>query len=101
MARDGSASVFCCNPRRVPVDVLLRDKDAVRSPADSAVPADPALPPATGPCPVCPLLEEQLRATREAAYWRAMHRRAVERETQLKQRLAEVEAKLRELRCSQ
>jgi transposase len=95
MARDGSASVFCCTPRRVPVDVLLREKDAVRSPADSAVPADPALPPATGPCPVCPLLEEQLRATREAAYWRAMHRRAVERETQLKQRLAEVEAKLR------
>jgi transposase len=95
MARDGSASVFCGTPRRVPVDELLREKDAVRSPADSAVPADPALPPATGPCPVCPLLEEQLRATREAAYWRAMHRRAVERETVLKQRLAEVEAKLR------
>jgi transposase len=41
------------------------------------------------------LLEEYLRATREACYWRAMHRRAAERETQLKQRLAELEAKLR------
>jgi transposase len=41
------------------------------------------------------LLEEHLRATREAAYWRAMHRRAVEREAHLKQRLAAVEAQLR------
>lgn len=48
-----------------------------------------------GPCPVCPLLDEQIRATREVAYWRALHRRAVERETKLKQRLAELEAKLR------
>jgi transposase len=41
------------------------------------------------------LLEEKLKATQEAAYWRAMHRRATEREAQLKQRVAELEAKLR------
>jgi transposase len=56
---------------------------------------DPAAPVATGPCPVCPLLEEKLQATREAAYWRALHRRAVDREAKLKQRVAELEAKLR------
>jgi transposase len=41
------------------------------------------------------LLEEKLKATQEAAYWRAMHRRATEREAHLKQRVAELEAKLR------
>ena len=56
---------------------------------------DPVVPVATSPCPVCPLLEEKLRAAREAAYWRAMHRRAVEREAKLKQQVTELEAKLR------
>jgi transposase len=55
----------------------------------------PAVPVATGPCPVCPLLEEKLQAAREAAFWRALHRRAVEREAKLKQQVAELEAKLR------
>jgi transposase len=96
MSADGSAAVCCFSPRRVPVDERLREQDAARfpSPGTAAV-ADPASPPASGPCPVCPFLEEQLRHAREAAYWRAMHRRAVEREGQLKQRLAELEAKLR------
>jgi transposase len=71
---------------------------ACKTPRASATTAAPlgATPPSPlGPCPVCPLLEKQLQASREAAYWRVMHRRAVERETQLKQRLAELEAKLR------
>jgi transposase len=95
MCADGSASVSCFSPRRVPVDELLGETDAVRAPSAGRTTADPTMPPALGPCPVCPLLEEHLRATREAAYWRAMHRRAVEREAHLKQRLAELEAKLR------
>ena len=41
------------------------------------------------------MLEEKLRAAREAAYWRAMHRRAVDREAKHKQRIAELEGKLR------
>ncbi len=68
----------------------LRDKDAVGSTSDGA-----AMPAADGPCPVCPLLEEKLKATREAAYWRVMHHRATEREAKLKLRIAELEAKLR------
>lgn len=56
---------------------------------------DAAVPLATGPCPVCPLLEEKLKAAREAAYWRVMHRRAVDREAKLKHQVAELEAKLR------
>ena len=90
MSVDGSATTFCFTPLHIPADALLRETDAGRSAADGA-----AVPAADGPCPVCPLLEEKLRATREAAYWRAMHRRATEREAQLKHRVAELEAKLR------
>jgi transposase len=90
MSVDGSVPLFCSTPSRVPVDELLREKDAVGSTSAGA-----AVPAADGPCPVCPLLQEKLKATREAAYWRAMHRRAIEREAQLTQRVAELEAKLR------
>jgi transposase len=54
---------------------------------------EPPLP--TGPCPVCPFLTQQLEDRREAAYWKAMHQRGSERETKLKQKIAELEAKLR------
>jgi transposase len=90
MSVDGSATTFCFTPLRIPADALLREQDAVRSTSDGA-----AVPAAAGPCPVCPLLEEKLKATQETAYWRAMHRRATEREAQLKHRVAELEAKLR------
>jgi transposase len=90
MSADGSATIFCFTPARVPLDELLREKDAVGSTSDG-----PAVSAADGPCPVCPWLEEKLKASRETAYWRAMHRRATEREAQLKQRVAELEAKLR------
>ncbi len=90
MSVDGSATIFCSTPLRVPVVELLRDKDAVGSTSDGA-----AMPAADGPCPVCPLLEEKLKATREAAYWRVMHHRATEREAKLKLRIAKLEAKLR------
>ncbi len=53
----------------------------------------PPLP--TGPCPVCPRLAQEFEPYRQAAYWKAQHQRALEREAQLKQRLAELEAKLR------
>jgi transposase len=88
MSVDGSATVFCFTPRRVPVTELLQEQAA--SSADSAASLQP-----TEPCPVCPLLAEKAEASRQATYWRVMHRRAVEREDQLKQRVAELEAKLR------
>lgn len=88
MSADGSRTVFCFTPRRVPVDELLRESRA--APAALAPPVLGA-----GPCPVCPLLAEKNEAVRQATYWRVMHGRAVEREGQLKQRLAELEAKLR------
>ncbi len=53
----------------------------------------PALP--TEPCPVCPRLAAEFEPYRQAAYWKALHQRACQREAQLQQRLAELEAKLR------
>ena len=42
----------------------------------------PASPPR--PRPVCPRLEQEFEAFRQAAYWKAMHGRALQREAQLK-----------------
>lgn len=52
----------------------------------------PPLP--TGPCPVCPRLDQDFEPWRQAGYWKAQHQRAVQREAQLQQRIAELEAKL-------
>jgi transposase len=89
--------VFCFTPRRVAVDVLLQEQAAARSAACGSPPATPAVvPPASGPCPICPVLEAKNEAAREAAYWRVMHRRATEREAKLKLRVGQLEAKLRQ-----
>lgn len=85
MPADGSATVFCVTPQRIPVDLV----GTTPTPTCSA----PPLP--TGPCPVCPRLAQEFEPYRQAAYWQAMHQRAVQREQQLQQRIAELEAKLR------
>lgn len=83
--------MFCFKPRRVPVAELLKEEAIVpASSADGATPLQPA-----APCPVCPLLAENAEAARQATYGRVMHGRAVEREDKLKQRVAELEAKVR------
>src|SRR4051794_16166337 len=48
-----------------------------------------------GPCPVCPRLAQEFEPWRQAAYWQAMHQRAVEREAQLKDQIARLQAQLR------
>src|SRR4051794_27691716 len=71
--------------------------DAARVPLPTAPPplacSAPSLP--DGPCPVCPRLAVEFEPWRQASYWKAMHQRALDREAQLKQRLAELEAQLR------
>jgi transposase len=94
MSEDGSASVFCCTPLRVAANEVGTD---LRTPASRRDPESvcsaPALP--TGPCPVCPHLAEKFEPYRLAAYWRAQHQRACNREDMLKARVAELEAQLR------
>ena len=97
---DGSASVFCFTPLRVPVSELARLDACSPAPTSlsEAVCSAPPLP--QGPCPVCPRLEQEFEAYRQAAYWKAMHARAVQREAQLQAENQRLQAQLR-LRAQQ
>jgi len=77
------ASPLCPETPRLPLTTLLPP------PACSA----PPLP--DGPCPVCPLLAQEFEPWRQAAFCKAMHQRARDREAQYQQRIAELEAQLR------
>jgi transposase len=48
-----------------------------------------------GPCPVCPRLAQEFEPWRQAAYWKAMHQRAREREALLRQEVEQLRAHLR------
>jgi len=92
---DGSASIFCFTPTRVTVSELDRLRTAGASPESSPGPvcSAPSIP--HGPCPVCPRLEQEFEPWRQAAYWRTMHRRALEREAQLQAEVDRLQALLR------
>src|SRR6266852_6185797 len=94
MSADGAASIFCFTPLRVPVEPL-----GPRAAADTVRPAQPQDPPPcsapllpTGPCPVCPRLAHEFEPYRQAAYWKAQHQRACQREAQLKEENARLQA---------
>jgi transposase len=91
---DGSASVFCCTPLRVTVSELDRLR-AAPPPESSPGPVCSAPAQPLGPCPVCPRLEQEFEPWRQAAYWRAMHRRALEREALLQAEVDRLQALLR------
>jgi len=92
---DRSASVFCFTPLRVPVSELGRLAACPPShdPVSESVCSAPPLPQA--PCPVCPRLDQDFEAFRQAAYWKAQHARALEREAQLKIEVQRLEAMVR------
>jgi transposase len=92
---DDSASIFCFTPLRVTPSELDQLR-AAPSPAESS--SDPvcsAPPIPQGPCPVCPRLEQEFEPWRQAAYWKAQHRRALAREAQLNTELDRLKALLR------
>src|SRR5512144_1898872 len=47
------------------------------------------------PCPVCPRLAQEFEPWRQAAYWQAMHQRAVQREQLLHQENEQLQARIR------
>lgn len=92
---DGSASIFCFTPLRVTASELDQLR-AAPSPAESSSgPVCSALPIPQGPCPVCPRLEQEFEPWRQAAYWKAQHRRVLAREAQLKTEVQRLHALLR------
>jgi transposase len=64
---------------------------AVGGPACSA----PRVP--SGPCPVCPRLAAEFESRQQAAYWKALHQRAVQREQLLQQEVQTLQARIRSL----
>src|SRR5213082_1550660 len=48
-----------------------------------------------GPCPVCPRLAQEFEPWRQAAYWQAMHQRAVQREKLLHDENEQLHARIR------
>src|SRR5215211_5127437 len=110
MTPEKVAEVFVGKPLCVTLDELarLRAQDAARvsppsPPQQPSTPAVTALPPLAcsapavpeGPCPVCPRLAVEFEPWRQAAFYKSMHDRALQREALLKQRVAELEAQLR------
>ena len=87
--------MFCFTPLRVPVSELapVAACPPSHSPSSESVCSAPPLP--LGPCPVCPRLEQEFEAFRQAAYWKAMHGRALRREAQLKVENERLQALLR------
>ena len=68
--------------------------DASRAIPVPMVPPTAAASPAE-PCPVCPRIATEFEAWRQAAYWKAMHARATQREGRLHDRVRELEAQIR------
>jgi transposase len=92
---DGSASVFCFTPLRVPASELSRLASCPPAQPESKSPVCSAPPLPQGPCPVCPRLEQEFEPFRQAAYWKALHRRALDREARLKEEVEHLQALLR------
>jgi transposase len=53
--------------------------------------------PEDGPCPVCPHLAERFEPFRRAAYWEAMHHKALDRERELQAENQQLQARIRYL----
>src|SRR5436853_2034987 len=47
-----------------------------------------------GPCPVCPRLAQEFEPWRQAAYWHAMHQRAIQHEALLQQENEQLHARI-------
>jgi transposase len=112
MSDDKAATIFCFTPQRVTLAELeqLRAEDAAR--ASAALPAPPSASPGApawaplacsasktpeGPCPVCPRLAAEFEPYRQAAYYKSLHQRAVERERLLKAENQQLQARIRYL----
>src|SRR3954469_11559191 len=76
----------------MPVEPVLTSwPDAVTA----SMPTCSAPPIPLGPCPVCPRLAQEFEPWRQAAYWQAMHQRAVQREQLLHQQNEQLQARIR------
>jgi transposase len=112
MSNERAAEVFVGKPLRVTLDELdrLRAEDSGRvsaassagQPSPSAATALPILKCSApkipdGPCPVCPRLAAEFEPYRQAAFYKSMHQRALERERLLEEENLQLQARIRYL----
>jgi len=123
---DGSASISCFTPLRVPVSELDRLRTAPLSPVLSLGPASSAPAPPQGSSPACPsaaptelmalvldmrreldelrarvhgLERENLELRQQAGYWKSRHRDALNRVSALEQKVEQLEGEKRQLQA--
>jgi transposase len=123
---DGSASIFCFTPLRVPVSELDRLRAAPSSPESSLGPVGSAPAILQGPCPVGPcdsstalmalvedlgrqvsqlhakvdrLERENLELRQQAGYWKSRHRDALDRVSALERKVEQLEGEKRRLQA--
>jgi hypothetical protein len=75
--------------------VVVPPRLRVALPTTAAVPTCSAPPLPDGPCPVCPRLAAEFEPYRQAAYWKAMHQRALARQGELQTEIDTLRAQLR------
>jgi transposase len=97
-----SYSVTCsrCSPAAAPEPSSLHEIAPTQEPLPvcaAAVAPEPSSAPLL-PCSACPHVGENLELRQQVGYWKGMHRRACQREDRLKQRIAELEAEVRDLK---
>src|SRR5437762_2688212 len=111
MSEDKAATIFCFQPPRVTLAELerLRAEDAVA--ASAALPVTPSSQATTvlptlecsapklpqGPCPVCPRLAAEFEPFRQAAFYKSMHQKALQRERLLELENQQLQARVRYL----
>ena len=91
-----SATSSLVSPAAVPEPCSPAPEPASASCASCATLPPPCSPPAE-PGSACSLLAENLELRQQKAYWQSMHQRGCQREVISKQRIAELEAKVRDL----
>lgn len=86
---DAAAVAFePCSPTAEPSSPALASRSAAPESCSAALAS----------CSACPHLAENLALRQQAGYWRSMHQRACQRESDLKRRIADLEAENRDLK---
>jgi transposase len=116
MSADGSATVFCFTPQRVPLDELLKDQEAARAVCPSPVSTQKREPFRSGRSEIEPawvtelrqevtqlraevahLRRENLESRQQAGYWQSRHRDALKRVAVLEEEVERLQGENRKL----
>jgi transposase len=97
MAADGSVSIFCFPPQRVPVSELDHWEGPAPPPTPRPEAPEPPVPQPRPTCsaPDCPHRSQLAELRQQAGYWKSMQQRSVARVAKLRHKIDRLKAKLR------